>query len=187
MGLPLIDLHYMQTSFTLLWRRTKFESEGKISLLVTLIQRFLTQSKLPLIFIKTILFPHKTAYFSYNSRNAYKNADDNSKCNITTLNHRKLTFWKQPGMAKDEIKVSVILANKFDVKAKNFIIPISFYGNQLVVTRRLFPFLFLFLSSSKTFSRHLKNHKWHIKNDILVSRRYSAAINSKRQVEVRCN
>ena len=40
-----------------------------------------------------------------------------------------MAFWKQPVIAKDEIKVSVILANKSVVKAKNFIIPISFYGN----------------------------------------------------------
>ena len=36
-------------------------------------------------------------------------------------------------MAEDEIKISVILANKYEVKAKNFIIPIfnlsSVYGN----------------------------------------------------------
>ena len=34
-------------------------------------------------------------------------------------------------IAKDEsvIEVSVVLANKSEVKAKNFIIPISFYGN----------------------------------------------------------
>ena len=88
------------------------EIEGKISLLVTFIQWFVTQSKLSLIFTKTLLFPHKTAYFSNNSHNAYKNADG-----------------KQPVIAKDEIKVSVILANKYEVKAKNFIILISFYGN----------------------------------------------------------
>ena len=88
------------------------EIEGKISLLVTFIQWFVTQSKLSLIFTKTLLFPHKTAYFSNNSHNAYKNADG-----------------KQPVIAKDEIKVSVILANKYEVKAKNFIIPISVYGN----------------------------------------------------------
>ena len=105
------------------------EIEGKISLLVTFIQRFVTQSKLSLIFTKTLLFPHKTAYFSNNSHNVYKNADDNSKFNITKLNPWKLTFWKQPVIAKDEIKVSVILANKYEVKAKNFIIPISVYGN----------------------------------------------------------
>ena len=76
-----------------------------------------------------LLFPHKTAYFSNNSHNAYKNADGNSKFNITKLNAWKLTFWKQLVIAKDDIKVSVILANKYEVKAKNFIIPISVYGN----------------------------------------------------------
>ena len=45
-------------------------------------------------------------------------------------------------------------------------------------------FFLLASSSSKTFLRH---HKWDIKFDILDSRRYSAASNSKRQVEVRCN
>ena len=62
------------------------EIEGKISLLVTFIQRFVTQSKLSLIFTKTLLFPHTTAYFSNNSHNVYKNADDNTKFNITKLN-----------------------------------------------------------------------------------------------------
>ena len=103
------------------------ETEGKISLLVTFIQRFVTQSKLSLIFTKTLLFPHKTAYFSNNSHNAYKNADGNSNFNLTKLNPWKFTFWKELVIAKDEIEVSVILANKSEVK--NFIIPISFYGN----------------------------------------------------------
>ena len=31
--------------------------------------------------------------------------------------------------AKDDIKVSVIIAKKYEVKAKNFIISTSFYGN----------------------------------------------------------
>ena len=62
------------------------ETEGKISLLVTLIQRFVAQCKLSPIFTKTLLFPHKTTYFSNNSHNAYKNADGNSKFNITKLN-----------------------------------------------------------------------------------------------------
>ena len=53
----------------------------------------------------------------------------NSKFNIFKLNPLKMTFWKQPVIAKDEIKVSVILANKSEVKAKNFVIPILFYGN----------------------------------------------------------
>ena len=40
-----------------------------------------------------------------------------------------MAFGKQPVIAKDEIKVSAILANKSELKAKNFVIPISFYGN----------------------------------------------------------
>ena len=39
------------------------ESEDKMSLLVTFIQRFVTQSKLSQIFTKTLLFPHTTTYF----------------------------------------------------------------------------------------------------------------------------
>ena len=62
------------------------ETEVKISWLVTLIQRFVTQSKLSIIFTKTLLFPHKTAYFFSDSLNAYKNADGNTKFNITKLN-----------------------------------------------------------------------------------------------------
>ena len=62
------------------------ETEGKISLLVTLIQRFVAQSKLSLIFSKTLLFPDKTAYFSNNLQGAYKNADGNSKFQISKLN-----------------------------------------------------------------------------------------------------
>ena len=46
------------------------ETEGKISLLVTFIQRFVTQCKLSLISTKTLLFPHKTAYFLNNSHDA---------------------------------------------------------------------------------------------------------------------
>ena len=133
------------------------ETDSRISLLVTFIQRFVTQNKLSLIFTKTLLFPHKTAYFSNNSHNAYKNADGNSKFNIAKLNPWKLTCWKQPVIVKDQIKVSVILANKYEVKAKNFIIPISVYGIPISVS--LFPSLFSFLSSSKPFSRHLKNKK----------------------------
>ena len=59
-------------------RRAKFESriEGKINLLVTFIQQFVTQSQLSLIFTKKLLFPHKAAYFSNNSLNAYKNTDE---------------------------------------------------------------------------------------------------------------
>ena len=39
-----------------------------------------------------------------------------------------MTFWKQPVIAKDEIKVNVILDKESEVKAKNFINLISFYG-----------------------------------------------------------
>ena len=72
------------------------EIEGKITLLVTFIQR---------------IFPRKIAYFLNNSHNAYKNADGN-------LNPWKLTFWTQPVIANDEIKVSFILANKCEAKPR---------------------------------------------------------------------
>ena len=39
------------------------ETEDKAYLLVNFIQRLVTESKLSLIFIETLLFPHKTAYF----------------------------------------------------------------------------------------------------------------------------
>ena len=41
----------------------------------------------------------------------------------------KTGFLKTTGNNKDDIKVSVILADKYEIKAKNFIISISFYGN----------------------------------------------------------
>ena len=103
--------------------------EGKISLLVTFILRFVTQSKLSLIFSRALLFQDKAACFSNNSHDAYKNVCGNSKLDITKLNPWKLTFWKQRIIAEEEIKVSVILANEYKVKAKNFIIWISFNGN----------------------------------------------------------
>ena len=77
-------------------------------------------------FLKHYYFYIKQPIIIYNSHNAYKNADGNSKFKIMAW---KLTFWKQLVIAKDNIKVSVILANKYEVKAINFIIPISFYGN----------------------------------------------------------
>ena len=92
-------------------------------------QRFVTQSNLFLIFSKTLLFLQKTAHFLNNSHNTYKNADGKSKLNMTKLNPWKFAFWKQPVKAKDEIKVNVILSNKYKVKSKNFSILISFYGN----------------------------------------------------------
>ena len=93
------------------------EIEGKISLLVTFIQRLVVRSKVSLIFTKTLLFPHNTVYFSNSLHSTYKNVVGNSKVNITKLNPWKLTFWKQPVVAKDEINVSAILNNKYEVKA----------------------------------------------------------------------
>ena len=54
------------------------ETEGKISLLVTFIKQFATQSKLSLIFTKKLLFPQETAYLSSHSHDAFKSADGNS-------------------------------------------------------------------------------------------------------------
>ena len=62
------------------------EIGDKTNLLVTFIQRFVTQSKLSLILTKTPLFPHKTAYVSNKLHNAYKNAEGNSNFSITNLN-----------------------------------------------------------------------------------------------------
>ena len=87
-------------------------TEGKISLLIAFIQRFVTQSKLSL---KNAIFLHKTDYFSNNGNDAYKNADGNSKFQIIKWNPWKLTFLKQPIIAEDEIKVSVTLASKYRV------------------------------------------------------------------------
>ena len=47
----------------------------------------------------------------------------------TEVEFLKIDFLKTTGIAKDDIKVSVILVNKYEVKGKNFIIPISVYGN----------------------------------------------------------
>ena len=69
------------------------ETVGQNCLVLTFMQRFVTLRKLSLIFSKTLLFPHKTAYFSNNSHDAYKNVDGNAKFNITKLNPWKLTFW----------------------------------------------------------------------------------------------
>ena len=131
------------------------ETEGKINLLVTFIQRFVTQSKLSLIFTKTAY------YFSDSSHDALKNAD-NSKFHITKLNPWKLIFRKQPIITEDEIKVNVILTSKYKVKVKNFLIPIFYFPVSFPLfivccNTSTFSFLFSYLSSSKTFSRHLKN------------------------------
>ena len=52
----------MKTKLTCQCNLTQ-KTEGKAYLLVTFIQRFVTKSKLSLIFTETLLFPHKTAYF----------------------------------------------------------------------------------------------------------------------------
>ena len=54
------------------------ETEGKAYLLVTFIQRFVTKSKLSLIFTEKILFSHKTACFLGDRHDSCKNADGNS-------------------------------------------------------------------------------------------------------------
>ena len=48
-------------------KNLNLETKNKISLLVTFIQRFVTENKLSLIFTKTLLFPHNTVHFSNNS------------------------------------------------------------------------------------------------------------------------
>ena len=136
------------------------ETEGKTNLLVTFIQRFVTQSKLFLIFTKTLYFHIKQAIFSDNSQGTLKNAD-NSKLHITKLNLWKLIFRKQPIITGDETKVNVILTTKYKVKAKNFIILIFYFPASFLLYiacchASTFSFLFSYLSS-KTFSRHLKN------------------------------
>ena len=82
---------------------TKLTCQRKIYLPVTFIQRFDTQSKMSLIFTETLLFPHKTAYFLNDRYDSYKNA------------------------VSVKVKVSVNLANKYNVKAKNFVIPIFYF------------------------------------------------------------
>ena len=52
----------MKTKLTCQCNLTQ-KTEGKAYLLVTFIQRFVTKSKLSLIFTETLLFPHKTAHF----------------------------------------------------------------------------------------------------------------------------
>ena len=85
------------------------------------------QSKLSLIFTITLYFLHKTAYFLNKSNDAHKNANGNTKFHITKLNLEKFSFWKQPIIAEDESKVSIILANKYKVKAENVLISCSLF------------------------------------------------------------
>ena len=113
---------------------------------------------------------------------------------ITKLNARKLTFRKQPIIARDEIKVKVSRVNKCKVKAKDFIIliiyfPVSFLLYIISCNTSNFSFFilifFLFEDFFKASKEQVTINEWHIKIDILVSRRYFAASNSKRQMGVR--
>ena len=60
------------------------ETEGKISLLVTFIQRFVTQSKLSIIFTKTLYFHIKRPIFRITHMTHTR--IQNSKFNVTKLN-----------------------------------------------------------------------------------------------------
>ena len=71
--------HIMRTKLTCQWSLTQ-ETEGKIYLLVTFIQRFVTQSKLSLIFTERLLFPHKTAYFLSDRHDSYKKMATGNSC-----------------------------------------------------------------------------------------------------------
>ena len=94
-------------------------------------QRFVTQINLSLIFTKTPYYHMKQPYYLHD---AYKNANGNTKFHITKLNPWKKTFWKQQIKAEDDIKVSVILASKYQVKVKNFIIPTWLFCSLSMVT-----------------------------------------------------
>ena len=75
-----------------------------------------------------LLFPHKTAYSSNNPHNAFCRWQ--LKVYISTKTKiLKIDIFKTTGIAKNDVKLSVILVNKYEVKANNFIIPISVYGN----------------------------------------------------------
>ena len=115
-----------------------------------------TKQAFPNFYLSAII-PDKTAYFSNNSHDSLKNADD-SKFHITKLNPWKSTFQKQPITARDEIKANVILATIYKVKAKTFIIPIFYFSvSFLLYIVCCDTSAFSFFLSSKTFSRHLKN------------------------------
>ena len=107
------------------------KTEGKINLLGTFIQRFVMQSKLSLTFTKTLYFHIKQPTFRITSWRT-------QECRwlkvtyITKLNPWKLTYWKQPIIAGDEIKVNVVLGTKYKVKAKNFIILIFYFPASLL-------------------------------------------------------
>ena len=129
-----------------------------------------------------------------NSYDALKNTSD-SKFHITKLNPWKMIFWKQPIIAGDEIKVSAILTTKYKVKAMSFIISIFYFPVSFLLyivccnTLTLSFFIlisFLLEDFFKASKEQVTINEWDIKTDILVLRRYSVTINSKRQVEVKC-
>ena len=63
---------------------------------------------------------------------------------ITKLNPWKSSFRKQPITAGDEIKVNLIVANKYKVNAKNFIIPTLYFPVSFL--------LFIICCNNSTFS-----------------------------------
>ena len=83
------------------------------------------QCKLSLISTKTPHLLYKTDYFWDNSlTHTRTHMATKIFIELAKLNSLKINFWKQPVIEEDENKVSVILANKYKVKTKNFIIPI---------------------------------------------------------------
>ena len=82
------------------------------------------------------------------------------------------------------MKVNVILATKCKDKAKNFIIsiiyfPVSFLLYIVCCSTSTFSFFILISFLFEDFFKASKKDKCYIKFDKLVSRRYSAASNSK--------
>ena len=55
------------------------ESEGKAYLLVTFMQRFVSKSKLCLIFTEALLIPHKAGYFLNDRHDSYEHEDGITK------------------------------------------------------------------------------------------------------------
>ena len=99
-----------------------------------------------------------------------------------------MTARKQPITAGDEIEVNVILATQYKFKCKNFIIPIFYFPVSFLLyivccispTFSFFILIsFLFEHFFKASKEQVTINKWYIKLELLVSRRYFAASNSK--------
>ena len=123
-------MNYIRWKLFLLYSYSKgkiwiYKLKAKLICLSLLYGGLLHKASFPKFSLKRYIsiFPHKTAYFSDNSHDALKNADD-LKFHITKLYPWKLIFRKQPIIAGDEIRVNVILTTKYKVKTKHFIIPI---------------------------------------------------------------